>query len=28
LADRFIALYWRQVTPFGEAEMLAQNTGR
>jgi hypothetical protein len=28
LADRFIALYWRQVAPFGEADMLAQNTGR
>ncbi len=28
LADRFITLYWRQVAPFGEADMLAQNTGR
>jgi len=28
LADRFIALYWRQVAPFGGADMLAQNTGR
>ncbi len=28
LADRFIALYWRQVAPFGEADMLTQNTGR
>jgi len=28
LADRFIALYWRQVAPFGEADMLAQNRGR
>lgn len=28
LADRFIALYWRQVAPFGGKTMLVQNTGR
>lgn len=28
LADRFIALYWRQVAPFRGRGMLAQNAGR
>jgi len=28
LAERFIALYWRQVAPFRGRDMLAQSTGR